>query len=572
MLEESRPASVTSFRKASNNMEGFVPWPEDYVTLYKEKGYWKDLTLGEHLALWVSRYGNRPALAYRGKEITYNQMDSFATKLAYQMIRLGMKSYDRVILQLLNVPELVYVFYACMKFGAIPICTLPTHRWSEIAFLAKESEAKAHALPAGKLKDFDYEEFAEKVQEATPSLKHILTLGKPGRPHMISLRDLIESDTDLKVAEAELLKHRPDPMEPALFQLSGGTTGVPKIIPRTHNDYAYNTLCSADALEYDQGARLLLPLPVTHNLSLVNGLLPVHSRGGTVVLSDSSAPLSILQAVQQNRAESGLLVNTVMHRLLEVAPEQRRQFDVSSLKRIIGGWSSDDPEIPRFMDQFHCDGVKTYGMTEGLVCWTRWSDPPNIRLHTDGRPVSEGDELKIVDPETGTEVPVGQVGEMLCRGPYTIRGYYKAPERNVEAFTSDGYYRTGDLVRVDTQRNVIWTGRIKDCIDRGGEKINAEEVEAHILSFPKVKKVAVVGMPDKAMGERICAFIVPKSWEVFTIDELCDFLMNKQRIAKFKLPERIEFVSDLPVTKVGKYEKKSLREKIIEKLKAEAKV
>lgn len=555
-----------------NFMEGFVPWPEAYVTLYKKKGYWEDRTLGEHLALWVSKYADQPALAYRGREITYRQMDAYATLLAYHMVhQLGMKPYDRVILQLFNVPELVYVLYACMKFGAIPICTLPTHRWSEISFLSNEAEAKAHVVPAGKVKGFDYEEFAQKVRKATPSLEHILTMGKPKRPDMISIDVFTESDVNLDVAKKELLKHGPDPMQPALFQLSGGTTGVPKIIPRTHNDYAYNALCCAKVLEYTKETRLLIPVPLTHNLSLVNGLLALHSKGGTVVLSDSSAPLSILQAIHENRAESALLVNALMHRLLEVPSGERSQFDVNSLKRVVGGWSSNDPDIPRFMDMFHCDGVKTYGMTEGLICWTRWFDPQEIRFYTDGRPISEADELKVVDPETGIEVPASQVGEMWCRGPYTIRGYYKAPERNEEAFTPDGYYRTGDLVRVDAERNVSWTGRIKDCIDRGGEKINAEEVEAHILSFPKVKKVAVVGMPDKAMGERICAFIVPKSCESFTKDELCDFLLNIQKIASFKLPERVEFVNELPVTKVGKYEKKSLREKITEMLRSEGK-
>lgn len=552
-------------------MEGVVPWPQDYVMLYKERGYWEDRSLGEHLALWVSTCADRPALAYQGREITYREMDARATRLAYHMVHeLQMKPYDRVVLQLPNAPELIYVIYACMKFGAIPICTLPTHRWSEISFLSHEAEAKAHVVPAGKVKDFDYEEFAEKVRKAAQGLEHILTMGKPSRPGLVSINDFTESSVDLDVAAKELSKLRPDPMQPAFFQLSGGTTGVPKIIPRTHNDYAYNALCSARALEYTEATRLLIPVPLTHNLSLVNGLLAVHSAGGAVVLCDSAAPLSILGAVQENRPESALLVNVLMHRLLEVSPGERSQCDLSSLRRVIGGWSSEDPDIPRFLEAFHCDGVKTYGMTEGLVCWTRWSDPPELRLHSDGRPVSEADELKLVDPETGTEVPIGHAGEMWCRGPYTIRGYYKAPERNQEAFTPDGYYRTGDLMRIDAQRNVFWVGRIKDCVDRGGEKINAEEVEAYILSFPKAKRVAVVGMPDKAMGERICAFIVPAGGEPFTLDELRDFLMNDQKIASYKLPERLEFVNDLPVTKVGKYDKKSLRESITQKLESEA--
>lgn len=550
-------------------MEGFVPWPNDFVKLYKDKGFWEDRTLGEHLNRWAEKYGDQPALAFKGKDITYTEMSGRATRLAYHMAKLGLRPYDAVILQLPNVPELVYAFYACFKLGAVAVCTLPTHRWSEIGFIADQCQAKAHIITSGKVKDFDFEEFAGKVRAEVPSVKCTLATGSPGKPDIIPVSDLIESDIDPEVVKAELSKYRPDPMRPALFQLSGGTTGVPKIIPRTHNDYAYNAICSADALEYTKTTRLLIPVPLTHNLSLVNGLLAAHSKGGTVVLSDSGSPPSILQAIEQNKADSAIMVNVLMHRLMDVPSEDRDKFDVSSFKRVIGGWSSSDPEIPRFMETFHCEGVKTYGMSEGLVCWTRWLDPPELKYGTDGRPVSEADELKVVDPETGSDVPMGEIGEMLCRGPYTIRGYYRAPERNQEAFTPEGYYRTGDLVRIDAQRNVSWTGRIKDCIDRGGEKINAEEIEASVLAFPKVKRVAVVGMPDKQMGEKVCAFVVSERESAFALAELSDFLLNRQGLAGYKVPERIEFVNDLPVTKMGKYEKKSLRERIADILKAE---
>jgi len=211
-------------------------------------------------------------------------------------------------------------------------------------------------------------------------------------------------------------------------------------------------------------------------------------------------------------------------------------------------------------------------MAEGLICWSRWSDPPDIRHGTDGRPVSEADEVKVVDPETHEAVAPGQIGECWCRGPYTIRGYYKAPERNKEAFISDGYYRTGDLVILDSNGNITWRGRIKDCIDRGGEKINAEEVENCILKFSKVDSVAVVGMPDKEYGERICAFIVSKPDVNFTLEELQDFLIEEMHIARFKVPERLEFIDELPITKIGKYEKKSLREMVTNKLKSEGKI
>jgi len=160
---------------------------------------------------------------------------------------------------------------------------------------------------------------------------------------------------------------------------------------------------------------------------------------------------------------------------------------------------------------------------------------------------------------------------MICRGPYTLRGYYKAAERNKEAFTPDGYYRSGDLGRLDEHGNFTWMGRIKDCIDRGGEKVNAEEVEMHVKAYPKVQDVSVVAMPDKRLGENICAFVIPEPGQTFTLEELRNFILNERRIAKFKVPERLEFVDAFPVTHVGKLDKKALRAKIAETIEAENK-
>jgi len=459
-----------------------------------------------------------------------------------------------------------------LKIGAIPICTLPTHRWSEISFLAKEAEARVHIIPAGAVKDFDYETFAEEIREAVPGMQLVLTAGKPMNAGMVSIDELIHQGPDLDICRQALEKFRPDPMEPAFFQLSGGTTGTPKIIPRTHNDYYYNAKCSAEALEYNENSRILVTMPLMHNAPMINALLPVHLKGGCVALMPSLAPESILQAIEENKPDILLAIQVHMIRLLGLRDEVRQKYDYSSVKRLIGGWNPLDPDIPKFFDVFNCTGVATYGMAEGLICWSRWSDPHEIWFYTHGRPVSEADETRVVGSGTWESLPAGEKGEMQCRGPYTIRGYYKAPERNKDAFTQDGFYRTGDLVVKDANGYITWSGRFKDCIDRGAEKINAEEVEGHIVTFPKVKDVAVVGMPDKEMGERVCAFVVEQGDDIFTLAELQEYLLNIRNIAKFKLPERLEFIDALPLTKVGKFEKKSLREKITAILKAEGKI
>ena len=550
-------------------MKGCVPWPDEFVELYKKKGHWKDKTLGEHFDQWVLKYGDNIALIHNNKEITYRQMGVYVTRLAYQLTQMGINTYDRVMFQLFNGPEVVYLFYACTKIGAIPICSLATHRWAEISQFCKQAEPRCHAIPAGTVMDFDYEEFAEQIRAETPSLEFVLTAGKPARPNMVSINDLIEIDIDLDKAQAVLENYRPDPMEPALFQLSGGTTGVPKIIPRTHNDYQYNTKVCAARFDYDQDTRLVVPVPLTHNAPLSFMTLPTHLSGGTVVIT-APKPEEIISAVMANGVNYLPLGAAFVKPILSIPKEE--------FKKIFGGikkaWlSSIRPEdVAQVIEATDWECYQLFGMAEGFGAVTLKGDRLEVQINTQGRPLSEDDEVKIISVATGKELAPGEIGEMICRGPYTIRGYYKAEDRNKDAFTPDGFYRSGDLCKLDEEGNLTWCGRIKDCIDRGGEKVNAEEIENHIIKFPKVNQVAVVAMPDEKFGEKICAYVIPQNGESFSLEELREYLIKDRKIAKFKAPERLEFIDAFPVTKVGKLDKKALREKIAETLKEERKI
>jgi len=535
-------------------MEGCVPYPDEFVKVYKEKGYWEDITIGEHFDRWVEQYADRIAIAYHGQEVTFRRMDEYVTRIAYHMAKMGIKTYDRVIFQLFNGPEVVYLFYACMKIGAIPICSLATHRWAEISFFAKKAEARAHIIPAGTVLDFDYEEFAEELREEVPSLEFVLTVGKPERPNMVSVNELMNSDIDLIAAKEALAPYRPDPMEPAVFQLSGGTTGVPKIIPRRHNEYYYNAKCNASAQGIDENDRFITLQPMMHNSPLSFQILPTHFMGGAVVPA-APKPDAFIRAITEDKATMCLYAGPFAE-IIDAA--KSKNIDLGSLRKLWVMMTPPDKAI-EIRKTLQIESIQLFGMAEGFGTSTRLSDSLETKLHTLGRPLSEADEVRIVAPGTEDDLPVGEIGEMICRGPYTIRGYYKAEERNKEAFTSDGFYRSGDLCKLDAQGNMTWCGRIKDCIDRGGEKVSAEEVEGHVLSFSKVKGVAVVAMPDKRLGERICAFVIPKPGETFTLEELRDFLLNERKIAKFKAPERLEFADGFPLTHVGKLDKKTLR-------------
>jgi non-ribosomal peptide synthetase component E (peptide arylation enzyme) len=231
---------------------------------------------------------------------------------------------------------------------------------------------------------------------------------------------------------------------------------------------------------------------------------------------------------------------------------------LATLRVINTGGHRLQPEVKRRCESMlpGCKVQEVLGMAEGLLCYVRLDDADEVRYETAGRPVSELDELRIVD-DNDRDLPPGEVGELLARGPYTIRGYFRADEHNQAAFTPDGYYRTGDLVRMHPSGDVIVAGRKKDLINRAGEKISAEEVENLIISHPAVVNVACVPIPDMVVGERMCACVISRPGASLSLDELTNFLLSKG-IAKFKLPERLELFDEFPMTRVGKVSKRDL--------------
>jgi 2,3-dihydroxybenzoate-AMP ligase len=249
---------------------------------------------------------------------------------------------------------------------------------------------------------------------------------------------------------------------------------------------------------------------------------------------------------------------------------ERERFDLSSLQVFQVGGAKLNPEpAARVGPVLGCRLQQVFGMAEGLLNYTRLDDSDDEIVQTQGRPCSPDDEIRIVDDEDNDVLP-GEPGHLLTRGPYTIRAYWNAPEHNPRAFTTDGYYRTGDVVRLSAGGNLIVEGREKDLINRGGEKISAEEIENLILAHPSVFNAAVVAMPDPVLGERSCAYVILRSGSNLEFPELITFLESRQ-IARYKLPERLEIVDSFPLTSVGKVSKKDLREDVAGRMQAEAK-
>jgi 2,3-dihydroxybenzoate-AMP ligase len=550
-------------------LEGFVQYPESFVKKYKEKGYWIDKTLGEEFDEFVNRHSHRIALAYMGSRITYSQMAERVNRLSLHFIDLGLRPYDRIILQLPNEPEFVYCYFAAVKIGVIPILALPAHRDAEISFFAQFTQARAHVIPS-RFRDFSHQNLSREVRKKIPTLEFTFVSGEGVEDDFISMTTLLNDRIEERVSVESLKRYRPDPMEPAVFQLSGGTTGVPKIIPRTHNDYSLNCKRAAEITRVREESVMGIAIPINHNFALSSpGLMGMLYKGGRVVLIPSTKTETVFESIQKEKITIMPTPPALLIRWME-APDLSK-YDLSSLEVVLAGGARLNAEAARkIKTTLGCDFHQNLGMAEGMLFWTERDDPEDLILNTQGAPMFEDDEIRVVD-EDDKEVPYGELGELLVRGPITIRGYYKSPEYNQKAFTQDGFYRTGDVVRMVRGRYLAVEGRIKDTVNRGGEKISAEEVENHILAHPKVENCAYVAMPDPVLGEKGCAFILTKGNQELTLDELCKFLKEERHISIFKLPERLELVKEFPMTQVGKINKKELRSIIKEKLGKELK-
>ncbi len=542
-------------------LAGVVPFPPEFARRYREKNYWRDKSLAEEFGPVFARFADRVAVVDRGRSFTYAEVDRAAERLASNLLDAGLKPLDRVVVQLPNVIEFVYLYLALQKIGCIPIAALPTHRYLEISQFAKLSGASACVTP-DRHGDFDFTEMAGRVRGYAASVKLGIVLGDaPGG--FLSLTELMSRPP--KRSPGELRRLRIDPTEPAIFQLSGGTTGVPKLIPRTHNDYAYNSRIAAQACGVTGDSVLLLALPIAHNLPLAcPGLQGYLYHGGKVVLSTSTRPGELFRLIEEHGVTHLKVVPALLIRLIN--DPDIVKYDLSSLRVIQSGGQRMQPEVRIRARQLIPSATvqENFGMSEGMLFFVRLDDPEDVRLETCGRPLSPDDEVRLVDDE-GKEVSPGEVGELTCRGPYTLRGYFGVPEYNARQFTPDGFYRSGDLMRLHPSGNYVVEGRKKDLINRGGEKISAEEIENLILSHPAVQNIACVAMPDRELGEKTCACVILRPGRSLALDELTRFLSEKE-IAKFKLPERLEILPEFPLSTFGKVSKKALVEMVTRKL------
>ena len=534
-------------------LEGVVPFPPEYAARYRARGYWMDRSLRDEFKAMFDRFADRVALIDGEHSFTYAEVDRQSTNLALNLLDVGLQPLDRVILALPNVAEFVILYFALQKIGAVPIAALVTHRFAEISQFAELSGATAVATP-DRTRDCDFGALVQRVQAGAPALAHAIVFGDAW-PGAHSLRELIARPATRDPRSLDAIDI--DPIDPCVFQLSGGTTGIPKLIPRTHNDYAYNSKVASEWCEVDETGVLLIVLPIAHNLPLAcPGIQGFLFNGARVVIGASTRPADVFEAIARNGVTHIKVVPALLIRLIN--DPSIGDYDLSSLRAIQSGGQRLQPET-RLLANRLLPGAfiqENFGMSEGTLMFVRRTDPEDVRLNTVGIPVSPDDEVMLVDDDDNVVAP-GEVGELLARGPYTLRGYFGVPEYNARQFTADGFYRSGDLMRLHPSGGYVVEGRKKDLINRGGEKISAEEIENLILSHPAVKNVACIPVPDPELGERMCACVILRDGASLSFDELKAFLIAKE-IAKFKLPERLEVMKDFPLSTFGKVSKKDL--------------
>lgn len=550
--------------KVRQPMPGVVYAPEADLRRYVDGGALTHETMDQAFSASFEQHAQRMALMGSEGSLSYAQLHEMTDRLAGAFIEMGFAPLDRVIFQIGNCNELVVGFIACLKAGLIPICTLAAHRELEIGYLGNHAKARLMFVQGDDAK-FDDVAFAERMQAVVPTLAGIVQARGTQRGSAQHLQTLIASIT--RERALELLAQVPrDPFQVAVFQLSGGTTGVPKIIPRFHNEYIYNMRAVAAWNGYRSDDVLFMPMPMMHNLNMGCCFGPFLLTGGSVAIATSLAPEALGDIFKRFEPTWTVMAGPLVEKLKPAV--QSGALPLGSLRGVISANNA-----PALRELLGAPVFHIFGMTEGVIMLTQPTDPQEVRDTMVGAPVSPFDQVKLFKIGTEEEIlEAGVEGECAFGGPYTIHGYYDAPDRDAQAFTSHGYYRSGDLMLfrdIGGKRYYQFRGRTKDVVDRAGEKVNCEEVELQVNQHPAISATAVVGMPDKVYGEKICAFVTLRDGAVVpTTTELGAFL-QAAGMAKFKWPERIEVLQEFPLTNASKLNKAVLRTWISDKLKTE---
>ncbi len=545
-------------------IEGWHPYTPEEIDRYVAGGFWRNLTVGDLLDRNAALFPDNLALADERTEVTWRQLRANADRMALHLHKLGIKYGDFFILQMANVVEFYYLFFALNRLGAVPVMSLPRHRTKEIDHLLGLHQAKGICVMVGE--KFDYIAMVEEIADRHPYLQVRLAAGGAAPGGWLAVDDLMRREIEKDKPAGYLAKLAPDPNDICCEQLSGGTTGVPKGIPRTHNDYICMWEAYIGLVGFTDESVCLVGIPVAHNAVFNTMAGPAFIKGATIILTRSPRPKEQFALIEKYRVTTIQLI-PVQITYWKEATEERKQYDLSSLRVVSAGGQKVQPELARWvLEDLGVDLCNHFGMSEGITIGNRWDSPKEPQMYTIGYPHIRDAALqvKIVD-EKNQPVRPGEMGEMVVKGPTHFKGYFRNLEQNKLSFDDEGFFHSGDLMSQRPDGRFVVEGRKGDVIKRAGENVYPEPVEALLLRHHMVVNAAVIGIPDARLGEKLCCFVQLKEDGHITFEEVQRY-MKENGLAVFQWPERLEIVRAWPLTAVNKIDKRSLRAYIAARL------
>ncbi|HDS0948325.1 TPA: AMP-binding protein [Stenotrophomonas maltophilia] len=520
-------------------------WPADRVARYRAAGHWRGETFPAFLRERAEQFADDIAVVAGDVRLSYAQLWHEAGRIGAGLLQHGLQPGDRVLVQLGNTASFITTVCGLFRAGLVPVYALPAHRITELAHFARKAEASAY-ITTDLHEGHDHRRLARELQAGVPAIAHVVIDGDAAE---FSALDGLQGDRSQLPAD-------PDPQSVAFLQISGGSTGLSKLIPRTHDDYIYSFRASNAICGIDRDSVYLVALPAAHNFPMSSpGFFGALYAGARVVLSPGPGPDAAFPLIAREQVTCCGLVPPLA--LLWAQAAATSKHDLSSLQVLQVGGAKLVPEAARrVIEGLGCTLQQVFGMAEGLVNYTRLDDPEDLIVACQGRPISPDDEVRVVD-DHDQPVAEGEVGHLLTRGPYTIGAYHNDAAANARSFTDDGFYRTGDRVQQLPGGYLVVQGRAGDHINRAGEKISAEEIEDHLLAHPGVFDAAVVSIPDEYLGERSCAFVIQQG-EAIKAPALKAW-MRGRGLAAFKVPDQVVFVDSFDTTAVGKISRRELR-------------
>lgn len=533
-------------------------------------------TVGELLAEKAGTMPTHEALVYpdRGLRYSYSEFNEVCDTVAKGLIALGIEKGEHLAIWASNVPEWVSLQFGTGKMGAVLVTVNTNYRSAELEYLLKQSESTTLIL----IEDYQGNSYIDTIYQLCPELetsepgklqskrlpllKNIIILGEKKYQGTYNWSDIMRmadvvSDEELNARIATL-----DPDEVINMQYTSGTTGFPKGVMLTHSNLTNNAYNIAQCMGLTEIDRLCIPVPFFHCFGSVIGTLASVSVGATMVPVQEFNAEKVMQTVEMEKCTALHGVPTMF--IAELNHPKFENYDFSTLRRgVMAGTNCPIEVMKLVMDKMNMYEITIcYGQTESspVITQTRTNDPLELKVETVGRALPNV-EVKIVDPETNSELPVYEQGELCTRGYHVMKGYYNNPGATNDAIDQDGWLHTGDLAVMDENGYCRITGRLKDMIIRGGENIYPREIEEFLYTHPKVLDVQVVGVPDEKYGEEVVAWIILKEGETSTAEEIKAYF--KDKISRHKIPRQIIFTDTFPLTASGKIQKFKLREQTI---------